>query len=192
MEYKKIFILIIFLSLIAFNFACDCSQCKKISSTESATFVCDECPSDCNSKCKWFLINSTTAECLSCDTSGDTDDIYYARVLTSKNIAFCKKLGITGFPYAKIIKGTHQIVDDCKELGLLELGDECMQQNAIFEYNDYKAGDPIIDGNAETKELHCIYNYYIETQPNGLNYYKCLKKVQIMAIIILIQKQMNA
>ena len=181
MEYKKIFILIIFLSLIAFNFACDCSQCKTISSTESVTFQCSDCPSDCNSKCKWFLINSTTAECLSCDTSGDTDDIYYARVLTSKNIAFCKKLGITGFPYAKIIKGTHQIVDDCKELGLLELGDECMQQNAIFEYDDYKDGDPIIDGNAETKELHCIYNYYIETQPNGLNYYKCLQKDDICA-----------
>ena len=66
-------------------------------------------------------------------------------------------------------------------MGLLELGDECLQQNAIFEYNDYKVGDPIIDGNAETKELHCIYNYYIETQPNGLNYYKCLKKEEICA-----------
>ena len=181
MENKNLFIFIIFLSLIAFNFSCDCSQCKNISSTDSATFECNECPSGCN--CKWFLINSTTAECLSCgDTSGDTDDIYYARVLTKDNIAFCKKLGITGFPYAKIIKGTHQIVSDCKELGLLELGDECMQQNAIFKYEDYnKDGDPIIKGNAEIKELQCVNNYYIETQPNGLKYYKCLKKDDICA-----------
>ena len=88
----------------------------------------------------------------------------------------------TSTKYTKIIKGTHQIVDDCKELGLLELGDECMQQEAIFKYQDYNTGqneEPIIKGVFETKDLECIYNYYIETQPNGLKYYKCLKKDDI-------------
>ena len=57
-----------------------------------------------------------------------------------------------------------------------------MQQNAIFKYEDYnKDGDPIIKGNAEIKELQCVNNYYIETQPNGLKYYKCLKKDDICA-----------
>jgi hypothetical protein len=186
MEYKNLLIAIIFLSLIAFSFACDCSSCKA-SLTDSVDFECTECPSDCN--CVWFLINSTASECLSCDEkpSSTNDDYYYARVLTRDNKPFCKSLGITGFPYAKIIKGTHQIVSDCKELGLLELGDECMQQEAIFKYPEYKAREneinkePIIKGVFETKDLECIYNYYIETKSNGLKYYICLEKNDICA-----------
>ena len=183
-SYKNSFVLQAFsnpfLALIALSFACDCSKYTP-SSTDDATFTCSP-PADgdpttgCN--CVWFLINSTNAECLSCaEDPSNNDDYYYARVLTKDNKPFCKSLGITGFPYAKIIKGTHQIVSNCKELGLLELGDECMQQNAIFKYGDYnKVGDPIIEGVYETKDLHCAFNYYIETQSNGLKYYKCLEK----------------
>jgi len=180
MELENLLIAIIYLSLIAYSFACDCSKYTP-SSTDSVEFKCtspDGDSDDCN--CVWFLINSTNAECLSCaekPSDENKDYYYYARVLTKDNKPFCKSLGITGFPYAKIIKGTHQIVSDCKELGLLELGDECMQQNAIFEYPAYKDKQyPIIDGVYETKDLHCAFNYYRETQSNGLKYYICLEK----------------
>ena len=122
MVLKISLITIIFLSLVSFNFAsdCDCSKCNA-SKTDTNGFNC-ACPSEVNSdcKCKWFLINETASECLSCDSKLSNDD-YYARVLTKDNEPFCKSLDITGFPYTKIIKGTHQIVDDCKELGFLVL-----------------------------------------------------------------------
>ena len=180
MVLKISLITIIFLSLVSFNFAsdCDCSKCTA-SYTNTNGFNC-ACPSEVNSdcKCKWFLINETASECLSCD-SRLTDDDYYARVLTKNNEPFCKSLDITGFPYTKIIKGTHQIVDDCKELGLLELGDECMHQNAIFLFNEYMDGsNQIVAGDYKTKELHCMYGYYVITDNNGMKIHKCLKQTE--------------
>jgi hypothetical protein len=178
MVLKISLITIIFLSLVSFNFAsdCDCSKCNA-SKTDTNEFNC-ACPSEVNSdcKCKWFLINETASECLSCDSKLSNDD-YYARVLTKDNEPFCKSLDITGFPYTKIIKGTHQIVDDCKELGLLELGDECMHQNAIFLFNEYMDGsNQIVAGDYKTKELHCMYGYYVITDNNGMKIHKCLKE----------------
>ena len=179
MELKLKFslITIIFMSLIAFSFACDCSKCKA-SPTNTKDFNC-ECPTDINQdecKCTWFLINETASECLSCDKNLGTDD-YYARVLTKDNEAFCKSLYVTGFPYTKIIKGTHQIVDDCKQLGLMELGDECMHQLTVFEFSDYmEDGKQIVEGVYETRELNCIYGYYVKIDNNGMKIHKCLKQ----------------
>ena len=180
MVLKISLITILFLSLVSFNFAsdCDCSKCTA-SYTNTNGFNC-ACPSEVNSdcKCKWFLINETASECLSCD-SRLTDDDYYARVLTKNNEPFCKSLDITGFPYTKIIKGTHQIVDDCKELGLLELGDECMHQDTIFNFNEYMDGtNQIVGGDYKTKELHCLYGYYVITDNNGMKIHKCLKQTE--------------
>ena len=178
MVLKISLITIIFLSLVSFNFACDCSKCTA-TPTSTTDFRCD-CPSEVGSdcKCKWFLINETASECLSCDSKLTNDD-YYARVLTKDNEAFCKSLDITGFPYTKIIKGTHQIVDNCKELGLLELGDECMHQDAIFNFVDYiDDTTQIIDGEYKTKELYCLHGYYVITDNNGMKIHKCLKQTE--------------
>jgi len=174
LKLKFFLITIIFMSLIAFSFSCDCSKCKA-SSVETTEFSCD-CSNQNDCKCTWFLINETASECLSCDKNLGTDD-YYARVLTKDNEAFCKSLYVTGFPYTKIIKGTHQIVDDCKQLGLMELGDECMHQLAVFKFPDYLDDDDkqIIKGFYETRELNCIYGYYVKIDNNGMKIHKCLK-----------------
>mgnify|MGYP002623830887 CR=1 FL=1 len=179
MEFKNPLIAIIFLSIFEFSISCNCTKCEMGKKGNSEIYECKNCPSDEDCNCKWFVINATASECLNCDKNLDEDYDYYARVLTNDNEAFCKSLGITGFPYAKIIKGTHQIVSDCKELGLFEVGDECMQQTAIFKYSDYMDGtNALIDGDYESKDLYCKYNYYIETRPNGLKSYICLKENQ--------------
>ena len=179
MELKNPLITIIFLSLIVFSLSCDCSKCNKTKIRDSGAYECTNCPTDSDCNCKWFVINTTASECLNCDKDNIND--YYARVVTSDNEAFCKSLGISGFPYAKQIKGTHQILNDCKELELFEIGDECMQYEAIFDYSDYmeNADKAKVKGDFDTKELICIYKYYIITLDNGLKSYKCLNEDEL-------------
>ena len=175
MELKNLLIAIIFLTLIAFSLSCDCTKCKKTKKSGSGAYECTNCPTDTDCNCKWFVINTTDSECLNCDKSNTND--YYARVVTNNNEAFCKSLGISGFPYAKQIKGTNQIVSECKELGLFEIGDECIQYAEIFEYSEYMDGEnQKIVGDFDSKDLKCKFNYYIKTLNNGLKSHICLKE----------------
>ena len=178
MELKNPLISIIFLSLIAFSLSCNCTKCEITKKSNSGAYECTNCPTDSDCNCKWFVINTTASECLNCDKSNTND--YYARVVTNDNEPFCKSLGITGFPYAKMIKGTHQILSDCEELGLFEIGDECMQHAAIFEYSEYmeNTNKAKIEGDYDTKKLKCKFNYYIDTLTNGLKSYICLNEGQ--------------
>ena len=178
MELKNPLIAIIFLSLIAFSLSCDCTKCKVTKIEGSGAYECTDCPTDSDCNCKWFVINETASECLNCDKDNIND--YYTRIVTNNNEAFCKSLGITGFPYAKMIKGTHQILSDCKELGLFEIGDECIQHAAIFEYYDHMEdvahSKAKVEGDYDAKELKCKFNYYIKTLDNGLKSYICLNE----------------
>ena len=175
MKLKNPLIAIILLSIIEFGLSCNCTKCKITEIAGSGAYSCTNCPTDNDCNCKWFVINTTASECLNCDKSNTND--YYARVVSSDNEVFCKSLGITGFPYAKQIKGTNQILSDCKELGLFEIGDECMQYAAIFEYSDYMDADKAkVEGDFDTKELKCKFSYYIQTLDNGMKSYVCLKE----------------
>ena len=174
MELKNPLIAIVLLSIIEFSLSCNCTKCSITKIDNSGAYKCTNCPTDNDCNCKWFVINTTASECLNCDKS-NTDD-YYARVVSSDNEVFCKSLGITGFPYAKQIKGTNQILSDCKELELFEIGDECMQYAEIFKYSDYmeNPNKAKVEGDFDTKELKCKFNYYIQTLNNGMKSYVCL------------------
>lgn len=164
-KYKNRFIIIILLlSLIVLNNTEDvengegCSECTK------ATIDNKNCAE--NSECKWFQIGINTFTFLKCEGINNSEKKYYTKGVTIDGKIYCRQLGINGFPNKKIIDGTNQIIRDCNDFELYELGDKCY----------HSIVDNIILINENSKKLKCKYKNYIEIQDNGLKYYICLNE----------------
>ena len=145
--------LIIFTLFTIINTSTDCSSC----SINNKKCDCSEGLEDC----RWLKIDSNLEKCINCSEISKGESDYYSRKFTINNEPFCHKVGKSGYTGAKLIDGTKQIVNGCKELGLYKLGDICYDscpENSISESNN---------------ECNCQYLYYKEIK-EGLTYINCL------------------
>ena len=71
----------------------------------------------------WIRISPTSYTCLSCDDINKGQSKYYSRGMRVNGESYCHKIGLTGFKNKKIINNSKQILANCFDLGLYELGD---------------------------------------------------------------------
>jgi len=119
--------------------------------------------------CRWFQVGVREYKCLDCNS---TDNFFYMKAVASNGTIYCRRLGITGFRNKKIIYGTNQVVTNCKELGLYEMGDQCFNTEMMYGVKN----TIVID---KTEEVQCKYKFYTEIQTNSsLKYHICLDEGQ--------------
>jgi hypothetical protein len=63
--------------------------------------------------------------CLPCQKNENEESLYYSKKTDNNGKIYCHRIGKTGISPGKLIYGTNQIVNDCKELGYYQLGDIC-------------------------------------------------------------------
>ena len=160
-NYLIIILLLLISSILAEDSECIASSPITNNQNNFDCSFCAECSNSSYTR-QWFQIDSTTFKCLCCPSDAE----YYTKGITSNGEIFCRPLQLFGFPYKKIIYGTKQIITSCQDLGLYEMGDECYHPEIMYLEN--------VEVKHNTKELICKFKYYVETQINGLRYYKCL------------------
>ena len=160
-KYDSLIIFIIFSFILIINCEKDCSQCE-VSESSSPELKCSNCDNDC----MWFQIDSTNTKCLGCDDINTSESKYYSKGIRLTGEPYCHKIGISGFKNKKIIYKTKQIVENCKDLDLYQMGDVCYHSNP-----DTK--NIVVD--ESQKILKCKFYNYKEIK-DGLIYYKCLEE----------------
>ena len=156
---KKFLFLLLF-TLITLNIIqceIDCSSCTKDSTNKKC--ICD---GDEFKDCLWMKINSNEDSCMDCTGIKDGERQYYSRQYSTDNKPFVHKIGTSGYSGAKMIYGTKQIVSNCKEYGLFNLGDFC--------YDSCPANSK----DNSDKMCNCE-NLFSKEIIEGLTYYNCIE-----------------
>ena len=169
---KFIFIVLFLLNIIKSEK--DCSSCTATDPTSGEELKCSG--TDCDEDCMWLRIDSNNYKCLSCDGISKGESKYYSKGLTVDGQPYCHKIGLSGFNNQKIIYKTKQIVNNCLNLGLYELGDICYHINPDTTNIEVK--------DESSKKLKCKYYNYKKSEDenednNQLVYYKCLTSSEI-------------
>ena len=154
---KSIFlILYIFLSILIKQTKSDCSSCT----ISNKTCICKN--SEDSKNCVWFKIDSKTEKCMKCHNMNLNENLYYTKKETIFGQKYCNIIDKKEIEIykGKIIYGTKQIVDDCKELGYYQLGDICYDVCPPFSL--------VI----KNKKCEC-YNLYNKTIIDNFTYINC-------------------
>ena len=160
---KELNLKILFLfSLIIFQINCasDCSSCS-ISGKQCTN--CGEGGTDC----KWLKIDSGDPKCMDCTDISKGESQYYSRKYSIDNQPYCHKVGISGHSGAKLIDGTKQVVNKCKELGLYKLGDIC--------YESCPDNSEPTSTSSDENQCQCKQLFYREIK-DGFTYLNCLSE----------------
>ena len=155
---KKCLFLLLFSLLALTKIKCEsvCSSCTKVSTNKKCN--CGDNPTDC----RWMKINAEEDLCMECPGIKDGESQYYSRKYSTDNKPFCHIVGKSGYSGAKMIYETKQIVSNCKEYGLFNLGDFCF--------------DSCPENSKDNSDKMCnCENLFYKEILEGLTYYNCIK-----------------